>query len=60
MGDYGGNCGNVNVKGTNGCCAASTKDINDETEFILCVLGASDTTCICTIVETIFFLAVSL
>ena len=23
-GDYDGNCGNVNVKGTNGCCAAGT------------------------------------
>ena len=29
MGDFGGNCGNVNVKGINRCCSASTKDTND-------------------------------
>ena len=29
MGDYGGNCGNVNVKGTYECCVASTMDTND-------------------------------
>ena len=32
MGDYGGNCSNVNVKGTNECCAASTMDTNDRFE----------------------------
>ena len=26
MGDYGGNCGNMNMKGTNTCRAASTTD----------------------------------
>ena len=31
-GDYGGNCGNVNAKGTNECCASSTKDANDGSE----------------------------
>ena len=34
MGDYGGNRGNVNVKGADECCAAST---------IICVLIASGT-----------------
>ena len=29
MGNYGGNCGNVNVKGTSECCAPSTKDTNE-------------------------------
>ena len=29
MGDYGDNCSNVNVKGTNECCAASSNDTND-------------------------------
>ena len=29
MGDYGGNCGDVNMKGTNECCAADTNDKND-------------------------------
>ena len=29
VGDYGANCGKVNVEGTNKCCAASTKDAND-------------------------------
>ena len=28
-GNYGGNCGNVKVKGTNECWAASTMDRND-------------------------------
>ena len=32
MGDYGGNCSNVNVKGTNECCAASTKGTNGGSE----------------------------
>ena len=32
VGDYGGNCSNVNVKGTNECCAAGTKDTNDGSE----------------------------
>ena len=27
--DSGGYCGNVNVKGTNECCAASIKDTNN-------------------------------
>ena len=30
--DYGENCGNMNVKGTNECCAASTEDPNDGSE----------------------------
>ena len=30
--DYGGNCGNVNVQGTNECCAAKTKDTNDRSQ----------------------------
>ena len=29
MGDYGGICGDVNMKGTNECCAADTNDKND-------------------------------
>ena len=32
VGDCGGNCGNVNVKGTIECCAASTNDTNDRSE----------------------------
>ena len=34
--DNGGNCGNVNAKGTNACCASSTKDTNDGSENKLC------------------------
>ena len=30
--DYSGNCGNVNVKGTNECCASSTKDTHGGSE----------------------------
>ena len=33
VGDYVGNCSNVNVKGTNECCAASNKDTNDGSEI---------------------------
>ena len=29
LGDCGGNCDSVNVKGTNECCTAGTKDRND-------------------------------
>ena len=32
MGDNGGNCSIVNVKGTNECCPASTNDTNDVSE----------------------------
>ena len=32
VGDCGSNCGNVNVKGTNEFCSASTKDTNDGSE----------------------------
>ena len=32
VGDYGGNCSNVNVKGTNERRASSTKDTNDGSE----------------------------
>ena len=35
VGNYGGNCGNVNVKGTNECCAAGTKDTNNGSELSL-------------------------
>ena len=39
MDDHGGHCGNVNVKGTNECCTASTKGTNDGS-FVSLVLAA--------------------
>ena len=36
MGDYDGNCSNVNVKGTNECCNAGTKDTNGGSENQRC------------------------
>ena len=35
LGDFGGNCGNVNVKGTNKCCAASIEDTNHGSENLV-------------------------